>query len=168
MSYTVHGVSESQTWLSDLHFHSVPRTMLHAHSVIRSCLTLYNPMDCTLQASPSMGFSRQEYWSGLSFPSPGHLPDPGTESTSPALQRVLYCWATREALSLLLPKRIEVTPTSGPLHQLRPAWNLFPWCITHSFPPGLCSERPPPEGSSHSVWQGSPALLSASPHSWHL
>ena len=33
-----------------------------------------------------MGFSRQEYWSGLPFPSPGHLPDPGIEPTSPALQ----------------------------------------------------------------------------------
>ena len=34
----------------------------------------------------SMGFSRQEYWSGLSFPSPGDLPDPGIEHRSPALQ----------------------------------------------------------------------------------
>ena len=34
----------------------------------------------------SMGFSRQEYWSGLSFPSPGDLPDPGIEPGSPALQ----------------------------------------------------------------------------------
>ena len=34
----------------------------------------------------SMGFSRQEYWSGLPFPSPGDLPDPGTESCSPTLQ----------------------------------------------------------------------------------
>ena len=30
-----------------------------------------------------MGFSRQEYWSGLPFPPPGHLPDPGIEPTSP-------------------------------------------------------------------------------------
>ena len=36
--------------------------------------------------SPSMGFSRQEYWSGLPFPSPGDLPDPGIEPRSPALQ----------------------------------------------------------------------------------
>ena len=36
------------------------------------------------QASPSMGFSRQEYWSGL--PSPGDLPDPGIEPRSPALR----------------------------------------------------------------------------------
>ena len=33
-----------------------------------------------------VGFSRQEYWSGLPFPSPGDLPDPGTEPGSPALQ----------------------------------------------------------------------------------
>ena len=34
----------------------------------------------------SMGFSRQEHWSGLSFPSPGDLPDPGIEPRSPTLQ----------------------------------------------------------------------------------
>ena len=38
------------------------------------------------QASLSMGFPRQEYWSGLSFPPPGDHPDPGTEPKSPALQ----------------------------------------------------------------------------------
>ena len=38
------------------------------------------------QAPPSMGFSRQEHWSGLPFPSPGDLPDPGIEHRSPALQ----------------------------------------------------------------------------------
>ena len=38
------------------------------------------------QASLSMGFSRQEYWSGLPFPSPGVLPDPGIEPGSPALE----------------------------------------------------------------------------------
>ena len=51
------------------------------------------------QASPSMEFSRQEYWSGLPFPSPGYLCDPGTEPGSPALQadRCFTIWATREA-----------------------------------------------------------------------
>ena len=39
-----------------------------------------------LQAPLSMEFSRQEHWSGLPFPSPGDLPDPGIESGSPALQ----------------------------------------------------------------------------------
>ena len=38
------------------------------------------------QASPSMGFSRQEYWSGLPFPSPGDLPDPGIKPGSPTLE----------------------------------------------------------------------------------
>ena len=39
-----------------------------------------------LQAPLSMGFSRQEYWSGLPFPSTGDLPDPGMKPRSPALQ----------------------------------------------------------------------------------
>ena len=38
------------------------------------------------QAPLSMGFSRQEHWSGLPFPSPGDLPNPGNEPRSPALQ----------------------------------------------------------------------------------
>ena len=38
------------------------------------------------QAFPSMGFSRQEYWSGLPFPSPGDLPNPGIKPRSPALE----------------------------------------------------------------------------------
>ena len=44
------------------------------------------PWTVAYQALPSMGFSRQECWSGLSFPSPGDLPNPGIESGSPALQ----------------------------------------------------------------------------------
>ena len=44
------------------------------------------PWTVVYQASLSMGFSRQEYWSGLPFPSPGDLPDPGIEPRSPALQ----------------------------------------------------------------------------------
>ena len=45
-----------------------------------------NPWTVACQASLSMGFSRQEYWSGLPFPSPGDLPDPGNKPRSPALQ----------------------------------------------------------------------------------
>ena len=43
-------------------------------------------MDCSPQASVSMRFSRQEYQSGLPFPSPGDLPDPAIDPRSPALQ----------------------------------------------------------------------------------
>ena len=44
------------------------------------------PWTVAYQAPPSMGFSWQEYWSGLPFPSPGDLPKPGIEPWSPALQ----------------------------------------------------------------------------------
>ena len=54
--------------------------------VAQSCLTLCDPMDCVdYQAPLSMGFSRQQYWSGLPFPSPGDLSNPGIEPRSPAL-----------------------------------------------------------------------------------
>ena len=43
------------------------------------------PWTTVRQASLSMGFPRQEYWSGLPFPSPGDLPDPGIELMSPVL-----------------------------------------------------------------------------------
>ena len=44
------------------------------------------PWTVAYQVPTSMGFSRQEYWSGLPFPSPGDLPNPGIEPRSPALQ----------------------------------------------------------------------------------
>ena len=44
------------------------------------------PWSVAHQAPPSMEFSRQQYWSGLPFPSPGDLPDQGIEPGSPALQ----------------------------------------------------------------------------------
>ena len=53
----------------------------------KTCLkTFATPWTAASQAPPFMGFSRQEYWSGLPFPSPGDLPDPGIEPGSPTLQ----------------------------------------------------------------------------------
>ena len=49
--------------------------------VAQLCLTLCDPMDYTVH-----GILRQEYWSGLPFPSPGDLPDPGIKPRSPTLQ----------------------------------------------------------------------------------
>ena len=46
---------------------------------LQPCATLCNPMDSSL---PPVGFSKQEYWSGLSCPSPGDLPDPGVKPAS--------------------------------------------------------------------------------------
>ena len=54
--------------------------------VTKSCLTLATPWTVACQAPLSMGFSRQEYWSGLPFPSPEDLPDLGIEPGSSALQ----------------------------------------------------------------------------------
>ena len=54
--------------------------------VAKSCLTLVKPWVVARQALLSMGFSRQEYWSGLPFPSPGDLPDPGMKPKSTVLQ----------------------------------------------------------------------------------
>ena len=54
--------------------------------IVQSCLTLCNPQTIVRQAPLSMVFSRLQYWSGLPFPSPGDLPDPGIEPDSPTLQ----------------------------------------------------------------------------------
>ena len=58
--------------------------------VAKSCPTLGDPMDCSPPGSSVHGIFRQEYWSGLPFPSPGGLPDPGIEPGSPALQADSY------------------------------------------------------------------------------
>ena len=50
---------------------------------VLSCVQLFaTPWTVARQAPLSMEFSRQEYWSGLPFPSPGDVPDPGTELAS--------------------------------------------------------------------------------------
>ena len=53
--------------------------------LLQSYLTLCNPMDCSPPGSSVHGILQQEYWSGLPCPSPGKLPNPGIEPTSPAL-----------------------------------------------------------------------------------
>ena len=53
--------------------------------VAQYCLTLCDPTDCS-PPPESMGFSRQEYWSGLPCLPPGNLPNPEIEPRSPALQ----------------------------------------------------------------------------------
>ena len=73
---------------ASLCFWYMPRIMYNVCVLVtQSCLTLFHLLDCAvLQAPLSMGFSRQEHWSGLPFPSPGDLPYPGIEPRSPALQ----------------------------------------------------------------------------------
>ena len=56
-------------------------------SVAQSCLTFCGPWTVAHDTPLLMEFSRQEYWSGLPFPSPGDLPDPGIKPASPAIGR---------------------------------------------------------------------------------
>ena len=59
---------------------------MHMHAkLLQSFCNFTAPRTLARQASLSMGFPRQEYWSGLPFPSPGDLPNPGIEPISPAL-----------------------------------------------------------------------------------
>ena len=57
------------------------------------------------QAPLSMGFSRQEYWSGLPFPSPGFFPTQGSNPGLPSCRQIFNLWATREAQNTREHKR---------------------------------------------------------------
>ena len=67
----VHGVAKSQTQLSDW-TELNPKIHAAAAKLLQSCLTLATPQMAAHQAPPSLGFSRQEHWSGLPSPSPIH------------------------------------------------------------------------------------------------
>ena len=84
------------------------------------------PWTVAYQAPRSMEFSRQEYWSGLPFPSPGDLPDPGIEPRSPALQA--------DGLTSEPPLRSDQS-----LSRVR----LFgtPWTVAHQAPPSTGFSR---------------------------
>ena len=86
----------------------LPNTLssLFSCSVMSSSAT---PCTVAHQAPLSMGFPRQAYWSGLPFPSPGDLPDPGIKPMSPALQCGLYHGAARGAL----PNRLSELKIPG-------------------------------------------------------
>jgi len=66
-----------------------------------------------------MGFSRQEYWSGLPFPSPGDLPDPGIKPRSPTLQADALTSEPPGKPTELAEKAIEKDSTLPNIHQHR-------------------------------------------------
>ena len=78
-------------------FFSFPLWFTFSNSeVAQSCPTLHDPMGCSLPGSVQGIFQARD-WSGLPFPSPGDLPNPGIEPRSPALQADIFTiWATRE------------------------------------------------------------------------
>ena len=77
-----HSIASWQPWDKD---RKVLKVKVKVESL--SCVRLFStPWTVAYQAPLSIGFSRQDYWSGLPFPSPEGLPNPGTEPGSPALQ----------------------------------------------------------------------------------
>ena len=118
-------------------------------SVAQSCPTRCNPMGCSPPGSLSKGLSRQEYWSGLPFPSPMDLPDPGIKPRSPALQTVYHLshqetnkLAALQTYETILLKRVEgnvpapatleisiVFKTKNKLY-ISPALQLIKLCFT--------------------------------------
>ena len=83
--------------------------------VAKSCLILGTPCTGVCQAPLSIEFSRQEYWSGLPFPSPGDLTDPGMEPGSPELQ----------ADSLPSEPKLAFNLTNTNLNSHSPTYYLF-------------------------------------------
>ena len=82
--------SSHRTGKDEFSFQSQRKAMpKNVHKRVKSLSRVWlfaTPWTVDYQASLSMGFSRQEYWSGLPFPSPGDLPNPGIEPRSPTLQ----------------------------------------------------------------------------------
>ena len=76
--------------------------------VAKACLTLVTQYTVAHQAPLSMGFFRQEYWSGLPFPTSGNLPNPRIKSVSPALASGFFTTEPpRKVLSCFWRKRSE-------------------------------------------------------------
>ena len=69
--------------LTHMHAHT-QKVIIWGDASVLSRVRLCDPMTVACQAPLSMGFLRQEYWSGLPFPSPGDLPDLGLKLGSPA------------------------------------------------------------------------------------
>ena len=69
--------------------------VMHACSVAQLCLTLCDPMDCSPPGS--MGFSKQEYWSGLPFATPGDLPNSGIEASSLESSALVFLESNRSS-----------------------------------------------------------------------
>ena len=91
-------------WTQGLVEKKSSKTIIKNREIVWKCSSLSgvqifaNPWTVAHQVLQSMGFFRQEYWSGLPFPSPGELPDPGIEPKSPTLQEDYFTiWVTREA-----------------------------------------------------------------------
>ena len=96
-------------WMNKDLVHSYNRILAIGNFVAKLCPTLVIPWTVACKAPLSIAFSRQEYWSGLSFPSPGDLPDPGIKPWSPALQEDSLLTELFRVHGVLLPTFSKVT-----------------------------------------------------------
>ena len=113
------------------------------------------PWTIPCQAPLSMGFSRQEYWSGLPLPSPGYLPYPGIEPVSPALAGGFSITEPPGDRKYSLPS-VGVLRTSG-IMLMKPSFSQRRGsadgnCVVCGL--HLNSPLPPGSGPSDSAWQG--------------
>ena len=115
LGFLICGVS----WLEISHFVCVCQSVMSR--------LFATPRTAAHQAPLSVEFSRQEYWSGLPFPSPGDLPSSGFKPRSPALQAILYC------LSHLFRRKPD-----GWIERRGPWWHLTPPDIRWSCKSGPC------------------------------
>ena len=84
-----------------VHVHGYAYVSVCVCLVAQSCQTLATPWIVAHQALLSMGFSRQDYWGGLSFPSLGNLPNPGIKLITPALAARIFTTGPPGKLSIV-------------------------------------------------------------------
>ena len=152
--------------------------------VAQSCPTLCDPMDCSPPGSSVHGILQQEYWSGLPFPSPGDLPNPGIKPRSPALQADVLPseppgkpqekelkWSEVKSLShVRLCDPVDCSPPSSSVHGILQARTLE-W-VAVSFSRGSSWPRDRTQvshiaGRRFTLWATKEAQYGI-PHMWNL
>ena len=81
---------KSELSVHSTHWTAVIPVIMSVCVCAQSCLTLCNPTDCSPPGFSVTGFAREEYWSGLPFPSSGDLPNPGIKPISLESAAILY------------------------------------------------------------------------------
>ena len=100
-------------------------------SVTQSCATLCNPMDLAQQAPLSMEFSRQEFWSRLSFPTPGDLLDPVLMYSFPSFEPVHFSMSDSNCCFLIC---IQASQKACKVAWYSPLFKNFPqFVVIHTF-----------------------------------
>ena len=109
-------------WPGRNHREWINSHVVYSLSCVRPFATLWTVVD---QAPPSTGFPRQEYWSGLPFPSPGDLPHPGIEPRSPGSPMLVSEFFTTvpPVVNFSATKKIKEQITAA----LQLAWVSKPW-----------------------------------------